>query len=77
MENGYRFHLLNITVWTLACDLMLCLFTRPYPLFPMHGACYVGIMSRVLVEWMGVEAVTRLNFVSFYNEKWILYGVMC
>lgn len=66
LELGYRFHLLNITVWTLFCDLALCGLNQTYVLLPMHAACYIGKLNTLLLGPMRPDSLALLNFVGFW-----------
>jgi hypothetical protein len=65
MNSDYRFHLLNITVFTLICDLTITVLTRFYPLDPANGACFIGVLRR-LTKWMDGDVVARMIVVSCF-----------
>lgn len=65
LETGYRFHLLNMAVWILVCDLTLSILARPYGLFPMNGACFLGELNRWLMgSGIQMELLTKFYIVS-------------
>jgi hypothetical protein len=63
MNGGYRFHLLNITIFTLLCDLDVTVLSRHIPLSPASGGCYTGKLF-VLTKWMDVKALAQFIVVS-------------
>jgi hypothetical protein len=68
MESGYRFHLLNICIWTLFCDLNISILTRFYPLTPVNGGCFLGELNKGLMKWMKMGAVLKITAVSCFGE---------
>jgi hypothetical protein len=66
MEKGYRFHLLNMTIWILFCDLTLCVLIRPYPLLPLTGGCVVGELNGLLLSRMKMIDAIYTQLVSFF-----------
>jgi hypothetical protein len=69
MNGGYRFHLLNITIFTLFCDLNITVLTRHISLSPANGECYTGKLL-VLTKWMDVGALMQLIIVSCFGMFW-------
>jgi hypothetical protein len=64
MESGYKFHLLNITFWTLFCDLVTSFVLTPYPLLPMNGGCLLGELPQFMAHRMQPELVSKFATVS-------------
>jgi uncharacterized membrane protein len=65
IKGTYRFHLLNITVFTLLCDLSISLLTQTYAsLGPVNGICYPGILPKILGNWFQLDTAFRLTVVS-------------
>jgi hypothetical protein len=68
IENEYRFHLINMAISILICDLSLCYIIRPIPQLPMNAMCYIGelndyLLSRLdLQRVFDVEMVRRIEF---------------
>jgi hypothetical protein len=67
MNMGYRFHLLNITVFTLFCDLNITILTRFIQLTPASGGCFIGELG-ALTTWMDVDSVAQILVVSFLGK---------
>jgi hypothetical protein len=67
MNSGYRFHLLNITIFTLFCDLNITVLTRYIPLSPASGGCFIGEMH-VLTRWMDVQTLAQFIVVSYFGD---------
>jgi hypothetical protein len=67
IDSEYHFHLLNITVWTLICDLITSISCRPYPIFPTNGVCGVGAFNEWAMTWMQVDVMLKLGVVSVFK----------
>jgi hypothetical protein len=65
MSKSYRFHLLNITIWTLFCDLNITVLTQFYQLWPANGACFIGQLGW-LTKWMEAGDVALFIIVSYF-----------
>lgn len=53
--NEYKFHLLNMAINILLCDMTLTILCRPYPLMPLPGGCMLGQFNLLLIKWLGVN----------------------
>jgi hypothetical protein len=76
MESGYRFHLLNMAVWILICDLTILVLWRPYPLLPLNGGCFVGEVNGFLLSHIQVETASYVIIVSIYKLKCKMFIIM-
>lgn len=63
-ETGYHFHLLNMAIWTLICDLSLAFLFQFYILLPLNGFCGVGKLKDLLTGWMETESIMKVHCVS-------------
>jgi hypothetical protein len=66
MKGSYRFHLLNITIWTLLSDLIITLLTQFYSLAPVNGGCYPGLLPTLLMKVFHVSTALHLTIVSYF-----------
>jgi hypothetical protein len=64
MEASFRFHLLNITVWTLFTDLYITMLHRFYSVEPIYGGCFPGELAQFLARWMDPELAFAITLVS-------------
>jgi hypothetical protein len=69
MGESYRFHLLNITIWTLFCDLNITLLTQFYSLNPVSGGCYPGVLPKLLMIFFRADTSAHLTTVSYLCFK--------